>query len=1041
MDSGEIGMFGRFARAMLSAVLAIGVALPAMPQVAFADDRGSAAAVAPEEAGISLAASSQSDGTMPSPAAEGDASAAVPVIEDSTQARVGFVYIDAPALFVGGTQDVVVALDETEAVVQSAELFYVDTAGVQKSVAANKFAGNAALFEISVGEAGDYEVRSMAATLADGSVVVLDLYDEERAAYPGFIAVSAAADPFSIDDEGLEGAALTFSLDGDGGLVAGKSLPDVIGSAALQARGSSNLLSSDDGTLVIVLDAGHGGSDPGAVANGLLEKDLTLSIARYCKEALEQYANVKVYMTRSSDFYVGLKERVDYAVSVGADAFVGIHINSAGTSGANGAEVWYPNASSWYYEAHVEGQQLAESILEKLTELGLYDRGVKVRDSDDELNPDGSVADYYATIRYARQVGMPSIIVEHAFITGDGDSQKLAQDSWLKAMGEADAEGIAQAYGLSKGQWVFEDGVWHWYEGSTMVTNAWRNIDGMRHWFGPDGVAVRGWHDIDGSRYYFDPATANLYRGWLDEGGKRYRLDRDDGHLWTGWYTVDGVWYCSDGDGVLRKGWYDEGGKRYRLDRDDGHLWTGGFTVDGVWYHALPDGEVYSGWIDGSDGGRYYYDPAKGGALALGWFAVDGGRYYASPDGSLVGARRGRQALPPRPRRRAPLDGLVHRGRRVVLLGRGRRLRKGWYDEGGKRYRLDRDDGHLWTGGFTVDGVWYHALPDGEVYSGWIDGSDGGQYDPAKGGALALGWFAVDEAAATTPARTLAFRGWLDEGGKRYRLDRDDGHLWTGWYTVDGVWYCSDGDGVLRKGWYDEGGKRYRLDRDDGHLWTGWYTVDGVWYYSDENGVLNGGWQLSGIYYYYYNSNGELVPSKTQELYYVAGDRAVSPEKMVDAFQMSGAVYPSADLAKGGAPTIDDFCRILYEEATAEGIRPQVVFCQAMLETGWLRFGGDVSIGQFNFAGLGAVGGGASGASFPDVRTGIRAQVQHLKAYANSEPLVKECVDPRFSYVQRGVSEYVQWLGIPNNPQGKGWAASDGYGMNIVEMIMRYGLW
>ena len=879
MDSGEIGMFGRFARAMLSAVLAIGVALPAMPQVAFADDRGSAAAVAPEEAGISLAASSQSDGTMPSPAAEGDASAAVPVIEDSTQARVGFVYIDAPALFVGGTQDVVVALDETEAVVQSAELFYVDTAGVQKSVAANKFAGNAALFEISVGEAGDYEVRSMAATLADGSVVVLDLYDEERAAYPGFIAVSAAADPFSIDDEGLEGAALTFSLDGDGGLVAGKSLPDVIGSAALQARGSSNLLSSDDGTLVIVLDAGHGGSDPGAVANGLLEKDLTLSIARYCKEALEQYANVKVYMTRSSDFYVGLKERVDYAVSVGADAFVGIHINSAGTSGANGAEVWYPNASSWYYEAHVEGQQLAESILEKLTELGLYDRGVKVRDSDDELNPDGSVADYYATIRYARQVGMPSIIVEHAFITGDGDSQKLAQDSWLKAMGEADAEGIAQAYGLSKGQWVFEDGVWHWYEGSTMVTNAWRNIDGMRHWFGPDGVAVRGWHDIDGSRYYFDPATANLYRGWLDEGGKRYRLDRDDGHLWTGWYTVDGVWYCSDGDGVLRKGWYDEGGKRYRLDRDDGHLWTGGFTVDGVWYHALPDGEVYSGWIDGSDGGRYYYDPAKGGALALGWFAVDGGRYYASPDGSLV-------------------------------------------------------------------------------------------------------------------------RGWLDEGGKRYRLDRDDGHLWTGWYTVDGVWY-----------------------------------------YSDENGVLNGGWQLSGIYYYYYNSNGELVPSKTQELYYVARDRAVSPEKMVDAFQMSGAVYPSADLAKGGAPTIDDFCRILYEEATAEGIRPQVVFCQAMLETGWLRFGGDVSIGQFNFAGLGAVGGGASGASFPDVRTGIRAQVQHLKAYANSEPLVKECVDPRFSYVQRGVSEYVQWLGIPNNPQGKGWAASDGYGMNIVEMIMRYGLW
>ena len=114
---------------------------------------------------------------------------------------------------------------------------------------------------------------------------------------------------------------------------------------------------------------------------------------------------------------------------------------------------------------------------------------------------------------------------------------------------------------------------------------------------------------------------------------------------------------------------------------------------------------------------------------------------------------------------------------------------------------------------------------------------------------------------------------------------------------------------------------------------------------------------------------------------------------------------------------------------------------QAMLETGWLRFGGDVKIDQFNFAGLGAIGSGVEGASFSDVRMGIRAQVQHLKAYANSKPLSNHCVDPRFAYVPRGTSEYVQWLGIPNNPLGKGWAYTDGYGMNIVSMIEQYGLW
>ncbi|MBO6016082.1 MAG: glucosaminidase domain-containing protein [Lachnospiraceae bacterium] len=100
-----------------------------------------------------------------------------------------------------------------------------------------------------------------------------------------------------------------------------------------------------------------------------------------------------------------------------------------------------------------------------------------------------------------------------------------------------------------------------------------------------------------------------------------------------------------------------------------------------------------------------------------------------------------------------------------------------------------------------------------------------------------------------------------------------------------------------------------------------------------------------------------------------------------------------------------------------------------------LKYGGDVSIEQYNFAGIGATGNGAKGNSFENVQTGIRAQVQHLKAYASTEDLVHNVVDPRFQYVTRGICPYVEWLGINENPQHVGWATAVGYGNNIVERI------
>ena len=139
-------------------------------------------------------------------------------------------------------------------------------------------------------------------------------------------------------------------------------------------------------------------------------------------------------------------------------------------------------------------------------------------------------------------------------------------------------------------------------------------------------------------------------------------------------------------------------------------------------------------------------------------------------------------------------------------------------------------------------------------------------------------------------------------------------------------------------------------------------------------------------------------------------------------------------LAKGGASTINQFAQIFYEEATAEGVRAEVAFTQCMKETGFLKYGGDVLPNQYNFAGIGATGA-VHGASFSNVRMGVRAQIQHLKAYGSISPLTNPCVDPRFNLVKRGSAQYVEWLGIKENPNGYGWATSKNYGHDIVSMV------
>lgn len=175
--------------------------------------------------------------------------------------------------------------------------------------------------------------------------------------------------------------------------------------------------------------------------------------------------------------------------------------------------------------------------------------------------------------------------------------------------------------------------------------------------------------------------------------------------------------------------------------------------------------------------------------------------------------------------------------------------------------------------------------------------------------------------------------------------------------------------------------------------------------------------------------------SKNSDLYSIMGTTSTTATQMVNYFIAKGGKYPYS--GNSVAPTIKDFCQIYIDECKAEGVKAEVAFAQAMMETGFLRFGGDVKKEQYNFAGLGATGNGASGNGFESIRIGIRAQVQHLKAYASKKSLKQKCVDGRYQYVTKGVAPYVEWLGQKENPNGKGWATAVNYGYNIVNLYLK----
>ena len=196
------------------------------------------------------------------------------------------------------------------------------------------------------------------------------------------------------------------------------------------------------------------------------------------------------------------------------------------------------------------------------------------------------------------------------------------------------------------------------------------------------------------------------------------------------------------------------------------------------------------------------------------------------------------------------------------------------------------------------------------------------------------------------------------------------------------------------------------------------YTMD-----RNEYDVLAGrGWRQEGIAWY-----SSALRAGTS----IMGSSVADASALFRYFdsKVGEGTYPASVYSNYGAPSLMSFCTQVVEESEAEGVRAEVVFAQAMKETGWLRFGGSVRPEQCNFCGLGATGASAEAASFESVRVGLRAQVQHLKAYASRDALTLPLVDPRFNFVERGCAPMLEDL------NGKWAVPGVGYGESIAAMI------
>jgi N-acetylmuramoyl-L-alanine amidase len=180
----------------------------------------------------------------------------------------------------------------------------------------------------------------------------------------------------------------------------------------------------------IYLDAGHGGKDSGAAANGILEKDIVLKLVKKMEKLLNQYENTDVILSRSSDVFLELEERTDKANAANADVLVSVHVNAAGATSARGFESYrYPTADA----GTVAFQNVLHNEIMRAIGSNISDRGKKS-----------------ANFHMVRESKMKAVLTENLFISNASDARLLKDDGFLDKVAEGHVNGLEKFLGLKK---------------------------------------------------------------------------------------------------------------------------------------------------------------------------------------------------------------------------------------------------------------------------------------------------------------------------------------------------------------------------------------------------------------------------------------------------------------------------------------------------------------------------------------------------------------------------------------------------------------
>lgn len=179
----------------------------------------------------------------------------------------------------------------------------------------------------------------------------------------------------------------------------------------------------------VFIDPGHGGTDPGAVGNGLREKDLNLKISQYIKSGLSAYNGITVKMSRETDTTLSLPQRTNMANAWGADFLLSIHINAGG---GTGFESFIYNGS--VSNTTVKAQSIIhDEVMKVVSKYGFRDRGKKRKN-----------------LHMCRESKMPAVLTENLFIDTKKDADMLKDDKFLRELAQGYVNGIAKLFNLKK---------------------------------------------------------------------------------------------------------------------------------------------------------------------------------------------------------------------------------------------------------------------------------------------------------------------------------------------------------------------------------------------------------------------------------------------------------------------------------------------------------------------------------------------------------------------------------------------------------------